>query len=65
MVLAINIHFPFYIGVGAILLGIGILTTANRLLNHAERVQAEQVAAPTPGAGLGVVKDEAEGAPVS
>jgi MFS transporter, ACDE family, multidrug resistance protein len=68
MVLAVNIHFPFYIGVGAILLGIGILATANRLLTHAERVQAEQVAAaaaPTPGTGLGVVKDEAEGAPVS
>jgi hypothetical protein len=31
----------------------------------AERVQAEQVAAPAPGTGLGVVKDEAEGAPVS
>jgi predicted MFS family arabinose efflux permease len=68
MVLAVNIHFPFYIAVGAILLGIGILATANRLLNHAERVQAEQVAAaaaPVPGTGLGVVKDEAEGAPVS
>jgi ACDE family multidrug resistance protein len=45
MVLAVNIHFPFYVGVGAILLGIGILATANRLLAQAERVQAEQVAA--------------------
>jgi MFS transporter, ACDE family, multidrug resistance protein len=57
MVLAVNIHFPFYIGVGAILLGIAILATANRLLSQAERVQAEQV--------LSVVKDQAEGAPVS
>ena len=65
MVLAVNIHFPFYIGVGAILLGIAILGTANRLLSQAERVQAEQAAAPAPGTGLGVVKDEAEGAPVS
>jgi predicted MFS family arabinose efflux permease len=65
MVLAVNIHFPFYIGVGAIGIGIGILTTANRLLNQAERVQAEQVARPAPGTGLGVVKDKAEGAPVS
>jgi MFS transporter, ACDE family, multidrug resistance protein len=48
MVLAVNIHFPFYIGVGAIVLGIGILTTAHRLLTQAERVQAEQVVAPAP-----------------
>lgn len=57
MVLAVNIHFPFYIGAGAIVLGTGILATANRLLNQAERVQAEQV--------LGVVEDQAEGVPVS
>jgi len=44
MVLAVNIHFPFYIAVGAILLGIVILTTARGLLTQAERVQAEQVA---------------------
>jgi MFS transporter, ACDE family, multidrug resistance protein len=43
LVLAVNIHFPFYIAVGAILLGIGILTTARGLLTQAERVQAEQV----------------------
>jgi MFS family permease len=43
LVLAVNIHFPFYIAVGAILLGIGILTTAQGLLTQAERVQAEQV----------------------
>ena len=43
LVLAVNIHFPFYIAVGAILLGIGILTTAHGLLTQAERVQAEQV----------------------
>jgi len=43
MVLAVNIHFPFYIAVGAILLGIGILTTAHGLLTQAERFQAEQV----------------------
>jgi MFS family permease len=72
MVLAVNIHFPFYIATGAILLGIGILTTAHRLLNQAERIQAEQVtgpaASPAPisaGAGLGVVEDQAEGVPVS
>jgi MFS transporter, ACDE family, multidrug resistance protein len=43
MVLAVNIHFPFYIAVGAILFGIGILTTAHGLLTQAERIQAEQV----------------------
>jgi nucleotide-binding universal stress UspA family protein len=44
LVLAVNIHFPFYIGVGAIVLGIVILATARNLLTQAERVQAEQVA---------------------
>ena len=43
MVLAVNIHFPFYIAVVAILLGIAILTTAHGLLTQAERVQVEQV----------------------
>ena len=43
LVLAVNIHFPFYIAVGAILLGIGILTTAHGLLTEAERFQSEQV----------------------
>ena len=55
MVLAVNIHFPFYIGVGAIVLGIAILATAHGLLTQAERVQG----------GLGVVEDQAEGVPVS
>ena len=44
LVLAVNIHFPFYIAVGALLIGIGVLTTAHRLLAQAERVQVEQVA---------------------
>jgi len=44
LVLSVNIHFPFYIGVGAILLGIVILTTAHGPLTQAERMQAEQVA---------------------
>ena len=43
LVLAVNIHFPFYIAVGAILLGIAILTTAHGLLAQAERLQAEPV----------------------
>src|SRR6476646_11240636 len=43
LVLAVDIHFPFYIAVGALLAGIAILTTAHGLLTQAERVQAEQV----------------------
>jgi MFS family permease len=45
LVIAFNIHVPFYIASGAILLGIVILATAHRLLSDAERVQAEQVTA--------------------
>jgi len=40
---------PFYIATGALLVGIGILTTAHRLLNQAERIQAEQVTGPAAG----------------
>ena len=46
LVLAVDIHFPFYIAVGALVVGIVILTTAHRLLTQAERVQAEQVTGP-------------------
>jgi MFS transporter, ACDE family, multidrug resistance protein len=45
LVIALNIHVPFYIASGAILLGIVILFTARRLLRDAERIQAEQVGA--------------------
>jgi MFS transporter, ACDE family, multidrug resistance protein len=45
LVIALNIHVPFYIASGAILLGIVVLATAHRLLRDAERVQAEQVGA--------------------
>jgi ACDE family multidrug resistance protein len=48
LVEATNIHVPFYIGVGALLVGILILRTAHAELRHAERVQAESVAAPAP-----------------
>ncbi|MEU4098591.1 MFS transporter [Streptomyces sp. NPDC026673] len=44
LVEAFGIHVPFYIGAGALVLGIAILSTAHGLLNDAERVQAEQVA---------------------
>jgi MFS family permease len=45
-----NVHVPFYIGAGTLVLGIVILSTAHGHLAHAERVQAagdeEVVAAP-------------------
>ncbi|HEX8007182.1 MAG TPA: MFS transporter [Trebonia sp.] len=45
LVLAINIHFPFYIGAAAVLLGIVILSTGHKLLAEAEQAQAEDVQA--------------------
>jgi MFS transporter, ACDE family, multidrug resistance protein len=48
LVLATNIHVPFFIAAGAIVLGIVILSTAHGMLSEAERVQAEQVSATVP-----------------
>ena len=45
LVLAVGIHFPFYIGAAAVLLGIVILATGHRLLADAERTQAQDVPA--------------------
>ena len=47
LVIALNIHVPFFIAAGAVAAGIVILSTAHRLLSDAERVQAEQVIAGT------------------
>src|SRR5579859_4728465 len=47
LVIAINIHFPFFIAAGAIVAGMAILSTARSLLTEAERVQAKQVSAAT------------------
>ena len=44
LVLAINIHFPFYLGAVVIVLGIVILATAHGLLGEAERNQAAAAA---------------------
>src|SRR5580700_5105659 len=44
LVIALNIHVPFFIAAAAVVAGIGILTTARRMLADAERVQAEEVA---------------------
>jgi ACDE family multidrug resistance protein len=43
LVLALNIHVPFFIAAGAVVVGIVILTTVHNVLAEAERVQAEQV----------------------
>jgi MFS transporter, ACDE family, multidrug resistance protein len=45
LVIALNIHVPFFIASGAVLAGIIILSTVHRMLADAERVQAEQVPA--------------------
>jgi len=45
LVIALNIHVPFYIAAGTVLAGIVILSTAHRLLADAERAQAEEVSA--------------------
>jgi MFS transporter, ACDE family, multidrug resistance protein len=50
LVEASNIHVPFYIGAGALLLAIGVLSTGHRLLGEAERVQAAMVGGGAPAA---------------
>jgi nucleotide-binding universal stress UspA family protein len=62
LVLATNIHVPFYIAAGAIALGIVVLSTAQGLLTEAERVQAEQVSATVPANGTGSANGTGPGA---
>jgi MFS transporter, ACDE family, multidrug resistance protein len=45
LVADVNIHVPFYVGAGAIVLGIVILSTGHQLLGQAERVQAAAASA--------------------
>jgi MFS transporter, ACDE family, multidrug resistance protein len=45
LVIALNIHVPFFIATGALLAGIVVLSTAHGLLGDAERVQAEHARA--------------------
>ena len=45
LVVDVNIHFPFYLGAGVIVLGIVILSTGHKLLDRAERVQAAAASA--------------------
>jgi MFS family permease len=46
LVEATNVHMPFYIGAGALILGIAILRTARSQLAEAERAQTEDIAQP-------------------
>jgi MFS transporter, ACDE family, multidrug resistance protein len=52
LVEAYNVHVPFFIGAGALLVGILILRTAHRELAEAERVQAMSVAPEEPATTL-------------
>jgi MFS family permease len=45
LVLAVNIHFPFYLAAGVVAVGIVVLSTAHKLLGEAERVQAADATA--------------------
>jgi ACDE family multidrug resistance protein len=49
LVLAVNIHFPFYLGAVVVAVGIVILSTAHKLLGEAERVQAAAATAAVAG----------------
>jgi ACDE family multidrug resistance protein len=65
LVIAVNIHFPFFIGAGAIVVGIVILSTARRLLTEAERVQAEQVGATPPETTKGLILAAIDDSPMA
>jgi MFS transporter, ACDE family, multidrug resistance protein len=68
LVEATNIHVPFYIGAGALVLAIAILATGHRMLGEAERVQAADSGAQPPAeeavlvtVAHGGVRPEADG----
>src|SRR6202034_4358378 len=44
LVLAVNIHFPFYLGAGVVAVGIVVLSPGHKLLGEAERAQAADAA---------------------
>ena len=59
LVVDLNIHVPFYIAAGVVVIGIVILSTAHGLLGEAERKQAE-VAAAALAHGPGTPEAQAE-----
>ncbi|HEY2076918.1 MAG TPA: MFS transporter [Streptosporangiaceae bacterium] len=62
LVIALNIHVPFFIAAGAVAAGIVILTTVHRMLADAERVQAEHVAPEPATAAAGQIVPVPSGA---
>ncbi len=59
LVEATNIHVPFYIGAGALVLAIVILSTGHRMLGEAERVQAEASKAQPEAVPVTAVEEDA------
>jgi ACDE family multidrug resistance protein len=60
LVLSVNIHFPFFLAAGAVVVGIVILTTVHAALGDAERAQAEQAPAGSDAAALDAAEEIAE-----
>jgi hypothetical protein len=58
LVIAVNIHFPFYLGAAVVAIGIVILSTAHKLLGEAERVQAAAASAALHGSPAQVTAEE-------
>jgi MFS family permease len=58
LVVALNIHVPFFIGAGVVAAGILVLTTVHGLLADAERVQAEDLGGGQPGQAVGAAPTE-------
>jgi MFS transporter, ACDE family, multidrug resistance protein len=73
LVEATNVHVPFYVASGALILGIVILRTAHTQLGAAERAQTETVAPPVAmelatalgGTGNGVIVAAVDDSPVA
>jgi len=58
LVVALNIHVPFFIGAGVVAAGILVLTTVHGLLADAERAQAEEVGGAQPGQAVAAIPAE-------
>ena len=58
LVVALDIHVPFFIGAGVVAAGIVILTTVHGLLADAERAQAEEVVGGPPDAAVAPTQAE-------
>jgi MFS transporter, ACDE family, multidrug resistance protein len=56
LVVALNIHVPFFIAAGAVVVGIVVLSTVHRLLADAERAQAAEVSSAPSDAPLTTAK---------